>query len=190
METVHHVSNLYFITAQQAQFAQWLCDNLGADKVFFCNSGAEANKATIKCARKHAYSRGITMQSLSQPINASTVTPWRYSQQWNSNPNITRDSHMTERWYLDLNIFYKNSVKQLEEAVTFLDPDQGMAAIMLEPLQGEGGIIPGNADYFAAVRELCDETGALMICDEVPVGMGCLLLASSLTVPLIASNCI
>ena len=59
MNQVHHVSNLYFIPAQ-AKLAQWLCDNSVADKVFFCNSGAEANEAAIKVARKHAYNRGIT----------------------------------------------------------------------------------------------------------------------------------
>jgi acetylornithine/N-succinyldiaminopimelate aminotransferase len=59
MKTVHHVSNLYLIPAQ-AGLATWLTDNSVADKVFFCNSGAEANEAAIKCARRHAYNRGIT----------------------------------------------------------------------------------------------------------------------------------
>jgi acetylornithine/N-succinyldiaminopimelate aminotransferase len=59
MATVHHVSNLYLIPAQ-AGLATWLTDNSVADKVFFCNSGAEANEAAIKCARRHAYNRGIT----------------------------------------------------------------------------------------------------------------------------------
>lgn len=60
METMHHVSNLYFIPAQAA-LANWLCENSGADKVFFCNSGAEANEAAIKVARRHASNRGITV---------------------------------------------------------------------------------------------------------------------------------
>lgn len=58
MNTVHHVSNLYLIP-EQAALAAWLCDNSGADKAFFCNSGAEANEAAIKCARRHASNRGI-----------------------------------------------------------------------------------------------------------------------------------
>lgn len=62
MQTVHHVSNLYFIPAQAA-LANWLCENSNADKVFFCNSGAEANEAAIKVARRHAYNRGITVRS-------------------------------------------------------------------------------------------------------------------------------
>ena len=60
MQTMHHVSNLYFIPAQAA-LANWLCENSNADKVFFCNSGAEANEAAIKVARRHAYNRGIAV---------------------------------------------------------------------------------------------------------------------------------
>jgi acetylornithine/succinyldiaminopimelate/putrescine aminotransferase len=62
MQTMHHVSNLYFIPAQAA-LANWLCENSNADKVFFCNSGAEANEAAIKVARRHAYNRGITVST-------------------------------------------------------------------------------------------------------------------------------
>lgn len=61
METMHHVSNLYFIPAQAA-LADWLCENSNAEKVFFCNSGAEANEAAIKVARRHASNRGITVR--------------------------------------------------------------------------------------------------------------------------------
>ena len=61
MGQVHHVSNLYFIP-EQAALANWLCENSGADKAFFCNSGAEANEAAIKVARRHASNRGITVR--------------------------------------------------------------------------------------------------------------------------------
>lgn len=60
MKRVHHVSNLYY-TPQQGQLANWLCENSCADKAFFCNSGAEANEAAIKLARRHASNRGITV---------------------------------------------------------------------------------------------------------------------------------
>ena len=60
MQQVHHVSNLYYVPAQAA-LAKWLCDNSVADKAFFCNSGAEANEAAIKLARRHASNRGITV---------------------------------------------------------------------------------------------------------------------------------
>jgi acetylornithine/N-succinyldiaminopimelate aminotransferase len=61
MKKVHHVSNLYFIP-EQAALANWLCENSGADKAFFCNSGAEANEAAIKLARRFAYNRGIQVR--------------------------------------------------------------------------------------------------------------------------------
>jgi hypothetical protein len=72
MATVHHVSNLYYIP-EQAALANWLCANSAADKAFFCNSGAESNEAAIKCARRHASNRGITVrfQNLEERINNS-----------------------------------------------------------------------------------------------------------------------
>ena len=70
METMHHVSNLYFIPAQAA-LANWLCENSNAEKVFFCNSGAEANEAAIKLARRHASNRGITVST------KNVSTQWR-----------------------------------------------------------------------------------------------------------------
>ena len=63
MNKVHHVSNLYFIP-EQAALANWLCENSDAEKAFFCNSGAEANEAAIKCARRHAFNRGITVSGI------------------------------------------------------------------------------------------------------------------------------
>ena len=63
MQQCHHVSNLYYIPAQAA-LATWLCDNSVADKVFFCNSGAEANEAAIKLARRNAYNNGITVSTV------------------------------------------------------------------------------------------------------------------------------
>ena len=74
MQTMHHVSNLYFIPAQAA-LANWLCENSGADKVFFCNSGAEANEAAIKVARRHASNRGITVSSTSGKRRRESLFP-------------------------------------------------------------------------------------------------------------------
>jgi acetylornithine/N-succinyldiaminopimelate aminotransferase len=170
METVHHVSNLYFIPAQ-AQLAQWLCDNSNADKVFFCNSGAEANEAAIKCARKHASNRGIekpVIITANQSFHGRTLAALTATAQPKYHKGFGYGGKMVPGFeYVDY-----NNVQQLKDAVANLDPDQGLAAIMMEPLQGEGGIIPGNAEFFAAARRLCDETGALLICDEVQVGMG------------------
>jgi acetylornithine/N-succinyldiaminopimelate aminotransferase len=67
MKKAHHVSNLYYIPAQAA-LATWLCDNSVADKVFFCNSGAEANEAAIKLARRNAYNKGITVRGYAMEV--------------------------------------------------------------------------------------------------------------------------
>jgi acetylornithine/N-succinyldiaminopimelate aminotransferase len=171
MEQVHHVSNLYLIPAQAA-LATWLTDNSVADKVFFANSGAEANEAAIKCARRHAYNRGITKPVIitaEQSFHGRTLGALSATGQPKYHKGFGYDGKMMAGFVY---VPY-NDVEALKKAVKeVLDSDQGLAAIMMEALQGEGGIIPGDPKFFKTVRELCDETGALMICDEVQVGMG------------------
>lgn len=172
MKTVHHVSNLYFIPAQ-AQLAKWLCDNSCADKVFFCNSGAESNEAAIKCARKHASNRGITKPVIitaKQSFHGRTLAALTATAQPKYHEGFSYGGEMVQGFE---SIEY-NNVEELKAAVAEIaaDPERGLAAIMMEPLQGEGGIIPGTKEFFAAARELSDEQGALLICDEVQAGMG------------------
>ncbi len=169
MSTLCHVSNLYYIP-NQGELASWLVQNSCADKAFFCNSGAEANEGAIKLARKYAH----TVRGIDYPViitaNASfhgrtlaTVTATgqpKYHQ--NFNPL------MPGFVYVDY-----NDIAALEATIAELDKDQKqVAAIMLEPLQGEGGVNPGDRAYFQRVREICDATGILLILDEVQVGMG------------------
>jgi acetylornithine/N-succinyldiaminopimelate aminotransferase len=169
MSTLCHVSNLYYIP-QQGDLATWLVANSCADKAFFCNSGAEANEGAIKLARKYAH----TVRGIDHPViitaNASfhgrtlaTVTATgqpKYHQ--NFNPLMPGFA------YVDY-----NDIAALEATIAELDKDQKqVAAIMLEPLQGEGGVNPGDRAYFQRVREICDATGILLIMDEVQVGMG------------------
>jgi acetylornithine/N-succinyldiaminopimelate aminotransferase len=169
MSTLCHVSNLYYIP-QQGDLATWLVANSCADKAFFCNSGAEANEGAIKLARKYAH----TVRGIDYPViitaNASfhgrtlaTVTATgqpKYHQ--NFNPLMPGFA------YVDY-----NDIAALEATIAQLDQDQKqVAAIMLEPLQGEGGVNPGDRAYFQRVREICDATGILLILDEVQVGMG------------------
>jgi acetylornithine/N-succinyldiaminopimelate aminotransferase len=169
MSTLCHVSNLYYIP-NQGELANWLVKYSCADKVFFCNSGAEANEGAIKLARKYAH----TVRGIDHPViitaNASfhgrtlaTVTATgqpKYHQ--NFNPL------MPGFVYVDY-----NDIAALEATIAQLDQDQKqVAAIMLEPLQGEGGVNPGDRAYFQRVREICDATGILLILDEVQVGMG------------------
>ena len=169
IKTLHHVSNLYYIP-QQGALAQWLVDHSCADRAFFCNSGAEANEGAIKLARKYAH----TELGIDEPViitaNASfhgrtlaTVTATGQPKyQKNFNPLVPGFHYVP----------YNDTVA-LEAAIAELDrTERRVAAIMLEPLQGEGGVRPGDRDYFARVRQICDEKGILLILDEVQVGMG------------------
>mmetsp|Transcript_33074 Transcript_33074/g.40599 ORF Transcript_33074/g.40599 Transcript_33074/m.40599 type:complete len:495 (+) Transcript_33074:83-1567(+) len=180
MSQLHHVSNLYYIP-QQALLAKWLVDNSVADKVFFCNSGAEANEAAIKLARRHASNRGITdpiIITAQNSFHGRTLAALTATAQPKYHKGFTYGNEMVPGFHYTP----FNDPTALRDLVTELNttpPDlektsrkRGVAAIMLEPLQGEGGITPGTPDFFRAAREIADETGALLICDEVQVGMG------------------
>jgi acetylornithine/N-succinyldiaminopimelate aminotransferase len=169
IQTLHHVSNLYYIP-QQGDLAQWLTQHSCADFAFFCNSGAEANEGAIKLARKYAH----TVQGIRNPTiitaNASfhgrtlaTVTATgqpKYQQ--NFSPLVPGFHYVPY-----------NDIAALESAIAQLDAtERQVAAILLEPLQGEGGVRPGEINYFKRIRQLCDEKGILLILDEVQVGIG------------------
>ena len=166
INTLTHVSNLYYVPVQ-GELAKWLVDHSCADRVFFCNSGAEANEGAIKLARKYAH----TVLKIAEPViltahasfhgrTLATITATgqpKYQQ--NFTPLIPGFHYVPY-----------NDFGAIESAITELDGR--VAAIMLEPLQGEGGVNPGQVEYFQQVRKLCDEKGILLILDEVQVGMG------------------
>lgn len=169
IQKLHHVSNLYYIP-EQGELAQWIIDHSCADRVFFCNSGAEANEAAIKLARKYAH----TVLEIANPIiltaNASfhgrtlaTITATGQSKYQKNFDPLVPGFH-----YVDY-----NDIAAVEAAVTELDEgNYRVGAILIEPLQGEGGVRPGDVAYFQRLRQICDETGILLIFDEVQVGMG------------------
>lgn len=175
MRSVHHVSNLYYIP-QQGALAKKLVDSSCADRAFFCNSGAEANEAAIKLARKHARTKlgakgtPVIITALNsfhgRTLAAITATGQpKYQENFGPLPGGFEYTP-----YNDIDAL-KALVKKINGG---LNPfrRRSLAAIMLEPLQGEGGIIPATKAYMEAARELCDATGALLICDEVQTGMG------------------
>ncbi|KAM3098543.1 aspartate aminotransferase family protein [Phormidesmis sp. 146-35] len=169
IQTLHHVSNLYYIP-QQGALAKWLVEHSCADRAFFCNSGAEANEGAIKLARKYAH----TVLNIENPIiltahasfhgrTLATITATgqpKYQQ--NFSPLVPGFQYVPY-----------NDIAALEATIAQLDQgDRQVAAILLEGLQGEGGVRPGDLDYFKRIRQICDETGILLILDEVQVGMG------------------
>ncbi|WP_424100159.1 aspartate aminotransferase family protein [Moorena producens] len=169
IQKLNHVSNLYYIPEQGA-LAKWLIDHSCAERVFFCNSGAEANEAAIKLARKY----GHTVLEIEQPViltaqasfhgrTLATITATGQPKyQKNFDPLVPGFEYVPY-----------NNIQALENAIADIDEgNRRVAAVMLEPLQGEGGVRPGDLDYFQQVRKICNETGILLILDEVQVGMG------------------
>ncbi len=154
-----HTSNLYY-TRPQAELARVLVEYSAGDKVFFANSGAEANEAAIKLARKYRYPKRhkiITARSSFHGRTLATVTATgqqKYQQGFAPLPGGFAYASF-------------NDLTSFEQAV-----DGETAAIMIEPVQGEGGIHVAQPSFIRGLRELCDRTGVLLIFDEVQCGMG------------------
>lgn len=170
IQKLHHVSNLYYVP-EQGELAKWIVDHSCADKVFFCNSGAEANEAAIKLVRKYAHT---VLDFLEQPViltahdsfhgrTLATITA-------TGQPKYQKDFDPLMPGFAYIPY---NSVEAIENAVADLDEgNRRVAAIMLEPLQGEGGVRPGDIEYFRRLRKMCDENNILLVFDEVQVGVG------------------
>ncbi|MEH2162164.1 MAG: aspartate aminotransferase family protein [Nostoc sp.] len=169
IQKLHHVSNLYYIP-EQGELAKWLVEHSCADRVFFCNSGAEANEAAIKLARKYAH----TVLDIEKPI----ILTAHASFHGRTLATVTATAQPKYQKYFDplvpgFHYVNYNDINALEVAISELDEgDYRVAAILIEPLQGEGGVRPGDVAYFKKLRQICDETGILLIFDEVQVGMG------------------
>jgi predicted acetylornithine/succinylornithine family transaminase len=158
--TLLHVSNL-FGTEPQVEVAITL-DRLlgGGGQIFFCNSGAEANEAGIKLARKfHGRGRHVVVSALRSFHGRTLATLHATGQPEKHEPFFPLPEGFRHvAW---------NDADALER---MLSPDVG--AVLLEPLQGEGGVNPADAEYFRAVRRICDERGILFMVDEVQTGLG------------------
>jgi predicted acetylornithine/succinylornithine family transaminase len=162
-EKLIHVSNFYY-TEPQIQLASLLCQHSFAKKVFFCNSGAEANEGAIKLARKYAKEKGkgdryeiITMERSFHGRTLATLT--------------ATAQEKFHKGYSPLMPGFKYVPFDDAEAVRKAI-DSKTCAIMVEPVQGEGGVNCPSEGYLKALREICDEKGILLIFDEVQVGMG------------------
>ena len=157
-----HVSNLYHIEPQ-IRFARMLVEHSFADKVFFCNSGAEANEAAIKLARKYGHERLggryelITMRDSFHGRTLATIT--------------ATGQEKFQAGFSPLPEGFKyapfDDLPALEASIT-----RRTCGVLLEPIQGEGGVRIPAAGYLQGVREICDRHGILMLLDEVQVGVG------------------
>ena len=162
-EKLIHVSNFYYIEPQ-IQLASLLCQHSFADKVFFCNSGAEANEGAMKLARKYAKEKMgkdhyeiITMEGSFHGRTLATLT--------------ATAQEKFHKGYEPLMPGFKyvpfNDIGAVKNAI-----DPKTCAVMVEPIQGEGGVNCPSEGYLKALREICDEKELLLIFDEVQVGMG------------------
>jgi len=166
LRRLQHVSNLYRIQEQE-ELARWITDRSCTDQVFFCNSGAEANEAAIKLARKY----GHTRRGVDRPVVLSA----RASFHGRTLATVTATGQAKyHRGFEPLPEGFDHFLyNDLEDARDAIDRHSGRAvAVLIEPLQGEGGVVPGDPGFFRGLRQLCDERGLLLILDEVQVGMG------------------
>jgi len=162
VDTMLHCSNLFHIPKQQ-QLAEKLTALSGLDAAFFCNSGAEANEAAIKLARKYFYdmdSSRRTVITATQSFHGRLLSTLTATGQ--DKVKVGFDPLPPGFLHVPL-----NDIEALKQAV-----NEQTAAVLLEPLQGEGGVNIADAAYLQSVRKLCDELGLLLILDEVQTGIG------------------
>jgi acetylornithine/N-succinyldiaminopimelate aminotransferase len=159
---VMHVSN-YFLNEPNVLAASELCKRTGMDRAMFCNSGAEANEAMLKLGRRHFYAAGqkarVRIISFHNSFHGRTLgalamtgTP-KYREGFGEMPGFTHVSY-----------------GDLDAVKAALGDD--VAAINVEPIQGEGGVLPAPAGFLKGLRALCDASGALLLLDEVQTGIG------------------
>ncbi|MBC7811331.1 MAG: aspartate aminotransferase family protein [Burkholderiales bacterium] len=158
-----HASNLY-LTPPQVEVAQMLCELSFADRVFFCNSGTEANEGAIKFARRLQYERGLHDKTdivcfngafHGRTIGTLSLTP-REKYQKPFKPLMP-----------GVVVADFNDIASIEAAI-----GPNTAAVFVEPVQGEGGIYPATPEFMKALRELCDKHGAVLVFDEIQCGVG------------------
>lgn len=162
--TLQHISNLFY-TGPCAQLAQMLCEKTGMKKVFFGNSGAEANECAIKAARKYAEDKKgkeyYTIITLKNSFHGRTITTLAATGQ-----DVFHHDFMP----LTEGFVYAepNDLADLERLLA----ENKCAAVMMEVVQGEGGVMPLDEDYVKGAAKLCAEQDVLLICDEVQIGNG------------------
>ncbi len=163
VEGLLHVSNLYH-TGPHALLARDLCQASFADRVFFCNSGTEANEGALKFARKWARAKG-------HPDKTGLVA---FSGAFHGRTMGALAVTATEKYRApfepligDVTFAEFNNLDSARQVIT-----ERTCAVIVEPVQGEGGVTPAEPEFLSGLRVLCDEAGALLIADEVQCGLG------------------
>ena len=159
-----HVSNLYHIPQQEALGAA-LCQISGMDKAFFCNSGAEANEASIKIARLHGSKKNIETPTI-------IVTDTAFHGRTMATIAATGNTKIQAGFGPMLPGFTVVPFNDAEAVRKLASNRDDIVAVMVEPVQGEGGINIPDPGYLRKLREICDQNDWLLLCDEIQSGMG------------------
>lgn len=164
-QTMMHASN-YFYTVPQVMLAELICKNIGMEKIYFQNSGAEANEVMIKLARKYGKDNfGPNRYKIVTALNSfhgRTLGTLAATGQPGSAIQHNYDPFVPGFTYAEY-----NNLEAFEAAC-----DEDTIAVMVEPVQGEGGVIPATEEFLKGLRKLCDERNMLLLFDEVQTGWG------------------
>jgi acetylornithine/N-succinyldiaminopimelate aminotransferase len=163
-EKLLHTSNIYKIAAQE-HLADQLTEISGMDNVFFCNSGAEANEAAIKLARKFGHERGVENPAI-------IVMEKSFHGRTLATLSATGNSKIQQGFAPLVEGFVRvpyNDIGAVEKAI---EQNNNIVALLVEPVQGEGGVNIPAADYLNRIRSLCDRHELLMMLDEIQTGIG------------------
>ena len=158
-----HTSNIYRIASQE-ELAKKLVIHSGMSNVFFCNSGAEANEAAIKLARLYASKRKISNPHIVVMENS-------FHGRTMATLSATGSKRVHQGFAPLVPGFKHIPYNNIEVLKSTVDAEKNIVAVMIEPIQGEGGIIVPDKDYLKKIRSICDENNLLMIVDEVQTGM-------------------
>ncbi len=162
--TLIHTSNYYHVPGQET-LAKLLTERSHMTNVFFCNTGLEANEAAIKIARKYGVDKGIEKPEI-------VVYDHAFHGRSIATMSATANPKVRNGFGTLLDGFTRVAPNDYEQLVAATEGNPNIVAVMMEPIQGEGGLHPMRAEYLQKVRALCDAKGWLLIMDEVQAGMG------------------
>jgi len=159
-----HCSNVYQIPLQ-AELARELCEVSGMERVFFGNSGAEANEAAIKMARMYGHQRGIETPTI-------IVMEGAFHGRTMATLTATGNRKVQAGFEPLLAGFVRTPFNDIEAIQSIAESNNSIVAVLLEPVQGEGGVNPVQPEYLQALRKICDDKGWLLMLDEIQTGNG------------------
>ena len=169
LKKIQHISNLYNIEEQE-QLSRALTSLSCAEKVFFCNSGAEANESAIKLIRKYGNKTNERKESIILAAESSFHGRTLAALSATGQPKYQKGFEPMLKGFKFFKFNNFDSVENLFEECE--NNDQKISGILVEPIQGEGGVIPGSKSFFKKLRKICDKYNSLLIFDEVQSGVG------------------